>query len=309
MQQWIKDYGAACPSSQLNYQGIGSGGGIQQLIGRTVDFAGTDVPLSATERAAATPKVGAVVHVPWVAGSVAIEYHLRGVDDLQLSPATLAGLLAGGIQRWDDPRVQADNPGVELPAAPVQVVHRSDGSGTTAALTAYLQAAAPQEWRLGTGKEVKWPTGSGAKGSDGVTAQVKGSEGTIGYAELSYARGASLPVAKVRNAAGAYAGPEAAAVTAGLATAAVSADHVVQLDYSSRDPAAYPIAVVSYAAVPYALGASAKAPLLSTFIDFAINGGQSEAEPLGYAPLPPKVHDAAQAAVRSLMRPGDASAD
>jgi phosphate transport system substrate-binding protein len=309
VQQWIKNYSAACPASTINYQGIGSGGGIQQLTAGTIDFAGTDVPLSATERAAARPKIGPVVHIPWAAGAVAVEYNLRGVDDLRLSPTTLAALFSGAITRWDDPRVREDNPGVDLPGAPVQVIHRSDGSGTTAAFTAYLRAAAPQVWTSGSGKDIRWPVGQGAKGSDGVTAQVKQAEGAIGYAELSFATGSSLKTAKVRNASGAYMGPDAASVTAALAGAKIDPDRIIAIDYAAPDPAAYPVAIVTYVAMPQVPRDVVKNQLLVAFVDYALGEGQEAAVPLGYAPLPPTMRDIARSAARSLAAVGDSGAD
>jgi phosphate transport system substrate-binding protein len=182
VQEWIKHYSTLAPGVTVNYQPIGSGAGIQQLTARTVDFAGSDVPLKESE-VAASGGPGAVVQIPWTAGGVAVAYNLPGVGALRLSPRALAGIFAGRITRWNDPAIKADNPDAPLPASGIQVVHRSDGSGTTNVFTDYLKAVAPDIWTYPSGKD--WPAGTagtGAKGSDGVTAAVKQSTGAIGYA-------------------------------------------------------------------------------------------------------------------------------
>ena len=298
VQEWIKHYSALAPGVTINYQPIGSGAGIQQLTAGTVDFAGSDVPLKDSE-VAATGGPGAVVQVPWTAGGVAVEYNLPGVRELRLTPAALAGMFAGRITRWDDPAIKAGNPNASLPASGIQVVHRSDGSGTTQVFTEYLHAVAPDVWTFPTGKD--WPAGTagtGAKGSDGVTAAVKQSPGAIGYAEPSYPKQAGLGVATIRNAAGRYVAPTAGAVSAALAAATVRPDGALDLNYAPTDPGAYPISTASYLMFYRSAPDAAEAEALRNFVTWALTEGQELAEGLDYAPLPEPVQAAALAAVR-----------
>ncbi len=298
--QWIKDYTNSCKGATINYNGVGSGAGVQQFNAGTVQFAGTDVALSQTEKDAAKAKYGDVLTIPWSAGGIAVEYKLAGVTDLKLSPATLAGIFAGKIAKWDDTAIKADNAGVTLPTTPVQVVHRSEGSGTTAAFTAYMTATAPDVWTAGTGKEVKWPAGQGAKGSDGVTAAVKAADGTIGYAEVSFARANQLGVAKIKNAAGEFVSPEGANVTAALSAAQVAVDGKVTLDYKAADKAAYEISTVTYVVVPKKPADAAQSTLLKSFVQYALDSGQASASALFYAPLSDTVKTPAKTAAQSI---------
>jgi phosphate transport system substrate-binding protein len=300
VQQWIKDYAAACPDATVNYQGVGSGAGIQQLTAGTVDFAGSDVAMKPEEQTAAEAKVGPVLHIPWTAGGIAVEYHLDGVKDVKLTPEALAGIFAGKITTWDDAAIKAANKGVTLPSTAIQVVHRSDGSGTTAAFTAYLAAAAPSTWTFGSGKEVPWPTGQGAKGSDGVTAAVKQTAGAIGYAEVSFAKGGSLGIAKIENAKGSFVGPEADAVAAALESATVPGDLKVQVSYAPDSADAYPISTTSFVIVPAKPADTAKGKLLQSFVSYALGRGQDAAEDLFYAPLPSSLQTKAATAAEGI---------
>ncbi len=293
VQQWIKDYGAQCPGATIDYQGVGSGAGIQQFTAGTVDFAGSDVAMKPEEEAAAQAKHGPVVHLPWSAGGIAIEYNLAGVPDLKLTPDALAGIFAGKITKWNDAAIKTANTGATLPSTAIQVVHRSDGSGTTAAFTAYLAAAAPSVWTIGSGKEVAWPAGQGAKGSDGVTAAVKQAEGAIGYSEVSFPKGAGLGVAKIENAAGNFVGPDGRSVSAAVAEANVPADLKIQANYKPAGADAYPISTPTFVIVPAKPTDAAKAKLLRSFILFALKQGQGSADQLSYAPLPPSLADKA----------------
>ena len=286
VQQWIKDYAAECPDATVNYQGVGSGAGIQQFTAGTVDFAGSDVAMKPEEQTAAEAKVGPTLHIPWTAGGIAVEYNLDGVKDLKLTPEALAGIFAGKITKWDDDAIAADNKGVSLPSTAIQVIHRSDGSGTTAAFTAYLTAAAPTQWTFGSGKEVPWPTGQGAKGSDGVTAAVKQTAGAVGYAEVSFAKGGSLGIAKIKNASGAFVGPEGEAVADALDSAEVPDDLKVEVNYKPTSAKAYPISTTSFVIVPAKPADTAKGKLLKSFVSYAVGKGQESADSLYYAPLP-----------------------
>jgi phosphate transport system substrate-binding protein len=298
IQEWIKQYRPLVPGVTVNYQPIGSGAGIQQLVSRTVDFAGSDVPLKASE-VEATGGAGAVVQIPWTAGGVAVEYNLPGVDGLRLTPQALAGVFAGRITKWNDPAIKAENPNAALPGSGIQVVHRSDGSGTTQVFTDYLKAVAPDVWTYTSGKD--WPAdtpGTGAKGSDGVTAAVKQSVGAIGYAEPSYPKQAGLGIAHIRNTAGRFVGPEARAVSAALAAATVRPDGSLALNFTAPSPEAYPISSASYLMFYRAASDAGQDTALRHFAEWALTDGQELAEDLDYAPLPEPVQVAALAAVK-----------
>lgn len=298
VQEWIKQYTGLAPGVTLNYQPIGSGAGIQQLTSKTVDFAGSDVPLKASE-VEATGGAGAVVQVPWTAGGVAVEYNLPGVEGLKLTAQAVAGIFAGRITRWNDPAIKAENPDATLPGSGVQVVHRSDGSGTTQVFTDYLKAAAPDVWTFPSTKD--WPAdtpGTGAKGSDGVTAAVKQSVGSIGYAEPSYPKQAGLGIATIRNQSGRFVGPEARAVSAALAAATVNPDGSLALNFNAPSPDAYPVSSASYLLFYREAVDSARDTALRHFAAWALTEGQALAEGLDYAPLPESVQVASLAAVK-----------
>jgi phosphate transport system substrate-binding protein len=301
VQQWIKDFEKACPGATVNYQGVGSGAGIQQITAGTVDFAGSDVPMKATEQTAAEAKLGPVLHIPWSAGGIAVEYNVSGVSSLQLDADTAAGIFAGKIKKWNDPAIAALNSGTTLPSEGIQVVHRSDSSGTTAAFTAYLAAASPTVWTLGSAKDIPWPTGQGAKGSDGVSAAVKQTEGAIGYAELSFAKTTSLGVAKIKNTAGNFVSPDSAAVAAALASATVPANLELKLNYAPTDPAAYPITTDTFVIVPSKPADATKGRVLKDFILYALGPGQASADSLFYAPLPASLLTQAVASAQSIQ--------
>jgi len=286
MQEWIKQYKTAAPGVTLNYQGVGSGAGVQQLTAKTVDFAGSDGALKDTEQAA-TGGPGAVVQVPWIAGGVAVEYNLPSVKTLKLSPATIAGIFGGKIDKWDDAGIKADNPGTSLPATGIQVVHRSDGSGTSQVFTEYLKTTAPEAWTFGSSKD--WPAGTpgtGAKGSDGVTAAVKQAEGAIGYSEVSYPKQAGLGTALVKNKAGQFTSPTAQAVSAALAGATVNPDMTLKLNYAPDAPDAYGISTTTYLMFYKSSGDANRDSMIKHFAGWVLTDGQKLAEGLDYAPMP-----------------------
>jgi phosphate transport system substrate-binding protein len=307
-QQWVKDYQTACAGSTINYRGVGSGTGINQFTQGQADFAASDVALKADEKTAAEGKHGKISTLPWAAGAIAIEYKLTGVEAVRLSPASLAGIYAGTIKSWDDAAIVADNPGRRIPAVPIQVVHRSDGSGTTAVFTEFLTANAPEVWKAGSGKEITWPVGQGQKGSDGVTALVKQIEGAIGYAELSFAKANGLPTAAIQNVSGEYVTPDdASGVTAALAESTVGDDMEVRPNYKPQSKNAYPIASFTYVVTPTAASDAAKAKLMSSFVKFAVTNGQQAAPGLGYAPLPEDLAKRVGDAAVALAGNGNAS--
>jgi phosphate transport system substrate-binding protein len=297
LQEWTKQYRAAAPGVTVNYQPVGSGAGIQQLTSKTVDFAGSDVTLKPEEQQA-TGGPGAVAQIPWVAGGIAVEYNLPEVKDLKLSADTLAGIFAGKITSWADAPVKADNPGASLPSTTIQVVHRSDGSGTTQVFTEYMKTVAPGAWTAGSGKDVQWPAGTGAKGSDGVTAAVKQSTGAIGYSEVSFPKQAGLGIVSIRNKAGRFVAPTSSAVTAALGTATVNPDLTLKLNYAPDDAAAYPISTATYLLFYTSESDPAKGRALRHFAQWALSDGQTMAESLDYAPMPQSILGPALDAVK-----------
>ncbi len=297
MTRWIADYGQKNPGVRINYQSIGSGGGIQQVKSKTVDFGASDAALT-DEQLKDYP---AVVQIPETAGPVCITYNLPGTPaNLQFSGPTLAGMFLGAIKSWNDPRIAADNPGVKLPNLPVVVVHRADGSGTTAIFTDYLSAISP-EWKtkVGAGKSVSWPAGLGGKGSEQVTGQLRQSPGAVGYVELTYAEQNHLPEAKIKNAAGAYVGPTVFATTAAISSfskelAIDPRRSIVNPPAASKD--AYPITGLTFLIIPKDGPDKTKRAALKKFVSYVVAEGQQTAAKLEYAPLPDAVraYDAEQ---------------
>jgi phosphate transport system substrate-binding protein len=290
MGRWIQDFHQSHSNVQINYQSIGSGGGIQQVRSGTIDFGASDAPLSDQDMAHMAP----VVQLPESAGPVCVTYNLDGLQKpLQLSSAALAGIFLGKITSWQDPLIKQDNPAEKLASGKITVVHRAEGSGTTAAFTTYLSAVSP-EWsqQVSKGTSVKWPTGIGAKGSEGVTGQVKNSPGAISYVELTYATQNKLPVAAIKNQAGNYVLPS----TAGT-TAAIDAfkDQLAKDPRTSianppaSAPDAYPISTLTFLIIPKDGKDANKRAALKQFIQYVVTDGQQAASGLSYAPLPDSV--------------------
>jgi len=293
--KWFSEYNNLRPEYRFNYQPIGSGGGIKQLIARTVDFGATDAPMSDEE----LRRAPSIVHLPLVAGAVAVVYN-DVPDGLRLDAETLAAIFMGAITRWDDPRLVALNPGLALPAQPIVVVHRSDGSGTTRVLSDYLSKVSPS-WRaaIGTGKSVRWPVGVGMKGNEGVTSAVKSIPCAIGYVELAYARQSRLPVAALRNRSGAFVRPSLEAVGQAATAVELPADLRVSL---TDAPAwgAYPISAFTYLLVEREQTRADRGEALVSFLWWALHDGQKLAAPLDYVPLPAAVVTQVEAAVRRI---------
>ena len=285
------DY-AAKTGVRVNYQPIGSGGGIRQLSEETVDFGGTDAPMTNAELAKA--RGGPILHVPVAMGAVLPVYNLPGVTQpLHFTGDVLADIYLGKITKWDDPRLVAINRGVRLPDTDILVVHRSDGSGTTYIWTDYLSATSPA-WKqqVGVGKDVKWPVGLGGKGNEGVAGQVKQAAGSIGYVELAYARQNKLPLPYVRNAAGTDVLPTPAGVTA--AAAAVAKGLPANTDYrvsiiNAPGKDAYPISSMTWALIYTTQRNATKGKALLDFLRYGLSTGQQSAAQLDYAPLPPNL--------------------
>lgn len=274
---------------KINYQSIGSSGGIRQLSDQIVDFGATDGPM--TDEQLAKAKGGAIMHFPTVLGGVAVTYNLPGVTQpLKLTGPVIADIFMGGITKWNDSRVAALNPGVKLPATDVIVVHRADGSGTTFIFSDYL-ATVSTSWagKVGRGQSLNWPVGLGGKGSEGVTGQVKQLPGAVGYVELSYAKQNRLPVAQIRNAAGAWVAPTLESVTAAAAGAAAkipaNTDYRISI-VNAPGKTAYPISSFTWILVYEHPKDAAKGKALANFLRWAYKDGESVAGSLDYAPLP-----------------------
>lgn len=286
--KWTSDY-ANAKGIRVNYQSIGSGGGIRQVSEGTVDFGATDGPMTDTELSGA--KGGRIMHFPTVLGAVVIAYNLPGfTGELRLAGPVIAEIFLDKIKKWNDPKIAALNPGVSLPNTDILVVHRSDGSGTTYVFTDYLSAISP-EWAQGPGrgKDIAWPTGLGGKGNEGVAGQIKQIPGALGYVELAYARQNNLPTAAVQNSAGNFIAPSIEAITA--AAEGVAARLPADTDYrisivNSPGADAYPISSFTWLLVYEQQADSVKGRKLVDFMRWALTEGEKQAEALDYAPLP-----------------------
>ena len=286
--RWASDY-ATKAGVKVNYQSIGSGGGIRQLSEQTVDFGATDAPMTDDELAKA--KGGPIMHVPTAMGAVVVTYNLPQITTpLKFSGDVLADIFLGKITTWNDPRIAALNPGVTLPNTAVLVAHRSDGSGTTYTFTDYLTAVSPA-WKqaVGKGKDVKWPVGLGGKGNEGVAGTVKQSPGAIGYVELAYARQNKLPAASIRNVAGNFVAPSVETTTAAAAgvLAALPANTDYRISIANAPGAnAYPISTMTWMLLYRTPRDTAKSRKLVQFIRWGLTDGQAMEPSLDYAPLP-----------------------
>lgn len=300
--KWFSDY-AKLTGVRINYQSIGSGGGIRQLSEGTVDFGASDSPMSDEEMANA--KGGPIIHFPTVLGADVITYNLPGVSaPLKLTPDVIAAIFMGRIKKWNDGRIASLNPGVSLPGQDILVVHRSDGSGTTYIFTDYLSTAVPA-WKtsVGKGKEVKWPVGLGAKGNEGVAGQVKQTPGSVGYVELAYAKQNNLPIAAVRNKAGQFVAASVPAVTAAAAGVAsalpANTDYRVSIvDAPGAD--SYPISSFTWILVYQRQRDAVKGKKLVDFLNWALTDGEKEAVTLDYAPLPTDMATSVKARVATI---------
>ena len=284
--KWFSDY-AKSTGVKINYQSIGSGGGIRQLSEQTVDFGASDGPMSDQELANA--KGGPVLHFPTVMGAVVITYNIPGLTrPLNLTGDAIADIFAGKITKWNDAQIVAQNRGVALPNSDILVVHRSDGSGTTYIFSDYLTSVSPS-WSstLGKGKEIKWPVGLGGKGNEGVAGQVKQTPGSIGYVELAYAKQNQLPYANVRNVAGRYIAPSIASVTAAAASMKLpkNTDYRISI-VNAPGKDSYPISSMTWILVYQNQPDRVKGAKLVDFLRWAYNNGEKAAASLDYAPLP-----------------------
>ena len=286
--KWFSDY-AAKTGVKINYQSIGSGGGIRQLSDQTVDFGASDAPMTDDEMAKA--KGGPIIHIPTVLGAVVVTYNVPGLrQPIKLTGDLIGDIFLGRIKKWNDGRIAALNPGLRLPNSDLLVVHRSDGSGTTYIFTDYLSAVSAA-WKSGPGKgkDVKWPAGLGASHNEGVAGQVKQTPGTIGYVELVYAKQNNLPTAAIRNAAGQFVEPSIESVTAAAAGAAEmlppNTDYRISI-VNAPGAKAYAISSFTWLLVYQNQTNAEKGKKLVDFVKWALRDGEQSASALDYAPLP-----------------------
>lgn len=302
MGHWIADYSKSRPGVQINYQSIGSGGGIRQVKEGTIDFGASDAALDDHELQSMPP----LVQIPESAGPVCITYNLPELKDpLRLSGTTLAKIFLGEIKTWQAPAIRKDNPGVSLPSDPVIIVHRADGSGTTNIFTTYLAKVSSQwEQKVGKGLAVNWPVGLGGKGSEGVTGLVKQTPGAVGYVELSYATQNHLPVARIQNQAGNWVEPSPAGATAAIEAFNEELEKDVRtpvVDPPSSAKDAYPIVGLTFLLVPKQPKDPAKGRVVYDFVLFVITEGQNSVEQLEYAKLPPSLSEQDQQLLTELL--------
>jgi phosphate transport system substrate-binding protein len=302
-QKWFAEFHKNRNDVMINYQAIGSGGGIKQVTEGTVDFGATDGPMNEEQLADFQKKRGSgVLHLPTVLGAVVATYNVPGVNaGLNFTPEALAGIFLGKITKWNDPELKKANPGVNLPDADIVVVHRSDGSGTTYCWTDYLSKVSP-EWKskVGTGTSVNWPAGIGGKGNDGVAGQVKQTANSIGYVELIYAVNNKMAYGNVKSPTGAFVKPDLASVTAAAAGAAktMPEDYRVSIT-NSPGKGAYPISTFTWLLIPEKWGNGEKQKVMKEFLQWMLTEGQNLAEGMTYARLPKEV---AQKELKTLSK-------
>jgi phosphate transport system substrate-binding protein len=286
-QRWFQEYNKLNPGIQISYQSVGSGAGVKQFLAETVDFGATDSALKDEERKELKAERGKAIQVPTTGLFVVFAYNLDGVDGLKLSRESFCGIVDGSIKSWDDAKIAKDNAGVKLPSEPVTFVHRSDGSGTTAIFTKHIVKACPN-WKVGDGKTVEWPTGTGAKGNEGVTAQIQQTKGAIGYTEFSYAKENNLKMATIQNKAGEFITPSPEAASKALVGVEMPADFALKVpDPEAKE--AYPIVSLTWVLLYENPKDPAKAKAFSDFLKWALKDGKSFAADLGYIPLPDEV--------------------
>ena len=287
--------------AEVNYQSIGSGGGVQQLTKGVVDFGASDFPLNDEQTKNAADAGGAVVHIPVTMGAVSVGYNLP-VDGLRLDGPTLADIFLGKITKWNDKKIAALNPGVQLPATDVAVVHRAEGSGTTFIFTSYLAAVSP-EWKskVGAAGSVNWPAGIGAKGSEGVAGQVTNTPGAIGYFEMSYANQNHIKSALLKNANGKFVAPSVqGAADAGAGAANNMPPDLKAVFVNAPGDTSYPIAGFSWIVVFQNQKDATKGQAIVDLLKYTVHDGQQFAQALDYAPLPKAVQDLDDKAIASI---------
>jgi phosphate transport system substrate-binding protein len=297
--KWFSEYSAAHPGVEINYQSIGSGGGIRQVTAGLVDFGASDGPMTDEQLAASKVKL---IHIPTVLGAVVPIYNVPGAGDIRFSPEVLADIFLGKISTWNDARIAKDNPGVKLPDQKIIVVHRSDGSGTSYIFTDYLSKVS-KEWAGGPGKGTSpsWPVGVGGKGNEGVAGLVRQLPGAIGYVELIYALQNKISYGEVKNAAGTWVRASIAGVTEAAASIKqLPADYRVSIT-NAPGKEAYPISSFTWLLIPTHPTDAAKEKVIKDMLSWIVNSGENEVEALSYAPLPKSVKDKVLKTIYSLQ--------
>ena len=298
--KWFSEYQKIDPNIQLNYQSIGSGGGIRQFSEKTIEFGATDVPMTDEQ----ITKAGApVLHIPTVMGAVVLTYNLPGIAaSLKLGPEVIANIFLGTIKNWNDPAIKKLNPDIPLPELAIAVVRRSDGSGTTGIFTDYLSKISP-EWKakVGQGASVNWPVGLGGKGNEGVTGLVKQTPGAIGYVELIYAENTKLSYAAIQNKAGQFVTPSMKTVSSAAAGSLKTMPDDFRISITNAEgKSSYPISGFTYLLV-YKNMLGDKGVKFVKFLNWALADGQKFAEPLSYAPLPKELVSKVQNKVKTIV--------
>ena len=303
-QKWVSEYGKLHSNIKIDYQSQGSGAGIKQIKEQTVDFGASDAPMKDEDLKSAP---GEILHIPTVLGAVVITYNLAGVTEkIHFSPELVADIFLGKVKKWNDPKIAAENTGLKLPASDITVVHRSEGSGTSAVFTDYLSKVSP-EWKekVGAGPSPSWPVGIGGKGNEGVTGQVKNTPNTIGYVELAYAVQNKLPVALVKNSNGAFVEPSIDSVTAAAAASAGNTPEDLRVSITNAAGAdVYPISSYTYILIYKNQKDATKGKALVDFLWWGIHDGQGYAKDLQYATLPADIVKRAEAKLNSITAGG-----
>jgi phosphate transport system substrate-binding protein len=301
--KWFSEYHKIHSDIQINYQSIGSGGGIRQVTEGTVDFGASDMPMTDDQLKDAQAKLRTkVFNIPTVLGAVVPAYNIPGVSaELKFTPDMLAGIFLGRISNWNDPAISAINPGVKFPNQEIIVVHRSDGSGTTFVWTDYLSKVS-SEWKamVGSGTSVKWPKGMGGKGNEGVAGLIRQLPGSLGYVELIYAVQNNILYGSVRNSAGVFLKASLEGVTAAAASAPkMPADFRVSIT-NAPGKDAYPVSTFTWLLIPAQSKDAAKGAILADFLNWMVNDGQKLTTALSYAPLPESVAAKVKEAIKQV---------
>jgi len=297
--KWFNEYHTLHSDIEINYQSIGSGGGIRQVLAGTVDFGASDGPMTDEELAQAKIKI---LHIPTVLGADVPAYNVPGVSgELKFTPEALANIFLGKVTSWNDAAIAGANPGIKLPDVPIVVVHRSDGSGTTYIFTDYLSRVS-SDWKSGPGKgtSVKWPVGLGGKGNEGVAGMIRQMPGSIGYIELIYAVQNKIPYGTVKNASGNFVKASLDSVTAAAASMkTMPADFRVSIT-NAPGKDSYPISSFTWLLIPVQAKDAAKGKIISDFLNWMLDDGQKMTANLTYAPLPQNVVDKVKVAIKQI---------
>lgn len=289
------------PGMKINYQSVGSGAGIEQYLAGTVDFGATDAPLTDEERQQFVDQYGTEpIQVPMTGGLVVFAYNLPGVDNLQLTRDAYCSIVTGDITSWDAGPIQEANPDAQLPSEPITFVHRSDGSGTTFLFTNHINEACPN-WDAGAAKTIDWPVGVGAKGNEGIAAQVQQTEGAVGYVEFAYANENDIPAATLENSAGNFIEPSPDAAANAFADKEVPEDFALLVPDPAGDEA-YPIAGLTWLLIYPEYDQENKAQAIEAMVDWAMNDGDEYAKELNYVPLPQGVSERVKSTVEEQIQ-------